>query len=92
MRRFSTRRSCLVIPNRHGTDLGNTDGTEDAHIRIETCSRSGPGICVDRFDSAIEDADEAHIESEFFPHSDVGADEATRYLQSKGFRVAVVIR
>jgi hypothetical protein len=82
----------VVVPSRMGRDLQNSEGTEDAHIRIERNDQLGTGIFVDRFDSAIVNADKAHIASESFAHSDVGAEDATRYLQEHGFQVAVMIK
>jgi hypothetical protein len=82
----------IVIPSRRGTDLSNSDGTEDAHIRIEKYEQIDTTICVDRFDSAIRDANKAHIVLNSFSHSNQGAEEATQYLQKHGFRVAVIIK
>ena len=64
----------------------------DAHIRIENYPGLGTRIYVDVFSSLIRDAYEAHLESESFPWDDMGADEATRFLQDNGFKVAVLLK
>ena len=82
----------IIVPTRHGKDLQNSVQARDAHIRIETYKQIGTNVFIDVFDSAIEDHDEAHLASEAFPWSDRGADEASRFLQKYGFRVAVVVK
>ena len=82
----------LVIPTRAGRDLYSTDGTNDAHIRIERYKEFGTDIYVDLFDSSVANASEAHIRSESFQYGASGAKEATEFLQENGFRVAVMIR
>ncbi|MDV3278027.1 MAG: hypothetical protein LYZ69_06110 [Nitrososphaerales archaeon] len=82
----------MVIPTRAGKDLENADRTRDAHIRIESYRHVGTNVYVDVFDSATEDADDAHIVSEAFPWADEGADQATRFLQKFGFRTVVMIK
>jgi hypothetical protein len=82
----------IVIPTRRGRDLQSAVKARDAHVRIEAYKKVGTNIFVDVFDSAIEDPDRAHLVSEAFPWSDQGADEATRFLQKRGFRVAIMIK
>ncbi|MDG6906766.1 MAG: hypothetical protein JRN20_13380 [Nitrososphaerota archaeon] len=82
----------IVIPTGKGTDLVNVEGTEDAHVRIESHRQIGTNIYVDVFDSMMEDLAETNLVSQTFPCSDGGADEATRFLQGHRFRVAVMIR
>ena len=72
--------------------MENEDGKKDAHIRIETYKQLGTNVYVDIFDSAIEDANEAHLTSQVFQWNDEGADLATRFLQKHGFRVAILIK
>lgn len=81
-----------VVPTRAGKDLENQEGTKDAHLRIESYRDVGTNIYVDVFDSAIRDSNLAHIDSRIFQWTDTGADQATRYLQNHGFRVAVMIK
>lgn len=85
-------RAGVVVPTRTGKDLESADGKKDAHIRIETYKQLGTNIFVDVFDSAIENADMAHLTSRVFRWNDEGAGEATRFLQKTGFRVAVLIK
>lgn len=82
----------VVVPTRAGRDLESEDGKKDAHIRIETYEQMGTNIFVDIFDSAIEDANRAHLISQVFHWNNEGADEATRFLQMHGFRAVVLIR
>jgi hypothetical protein len=82
----------VVVPTRVGKDLESEDGKKDAHIRIETYKQVGTNIFVDVFDSAIEDANKAHLISQAFQWNNEGGDEATRFLQKQGFRVVVLIK
>ena len=82
----------IVVPTRRGKDLQNSVQDRDAQIRIETYKQIGTNIFIDVFDSTIQDHDEAHLVSESFLWSEQGADEATRFLQKYGFRIAVVIK
>lgn len=84
--------SNLIIPTRAGQDLDSVNGKLDGHIRIETYRELGTRIYVDLFDSSVRDANSAHIDSLLFPWTDEGADEATRFLQSRGFRVAIALK
>jgi hypothetical protein len=88
----SVHDTLVTIPTRVGKDLENQNGTKDAHIRIEGYNGIGTNIFVDVFDSAIRNSNQAHIDSQMLPWTDSGADQATRYLQSYGFRVAVMIK
>ena len=72
--------------------MENEDKSLDAHIRIESYKQLGTDIYVDVFNSAIKDANEAHIVSEWFPCTDKGAEEATRFVQEHGFRVVVTMK
>ena len=81
-----------VIPNRAGQDLRDKEGAIDGHVRIETYKGIGTRIYVDLFDSKEKDANEAHITSESFAHSDKGANEATKFLQENGFMVTARLR
>jgi hypothetical protein len=81
-----------VVPNRWGVDIEDREGTLDGHIRIETYKEVGTNIFVDLFDSAVKDANKAHLKSEVFPWTDEGADKATRFLQKHGFPVVVMLK
>lgn len=65
---------------------------KDAHVRIEAYRQIGTNLFIDVFDTTIEDPNEAHLVSEAFPWSDQGADEATRFLQGHGFKVAIMMK
>lgn len=82
----------IVNPTRRGTDSENATKTMDAHVRVETYKQVGTNVYVDIFNSAIEDPNEAHLISELFHWTDEGAEEATRFLQKRGFRVAVMLK
>ena len=41
-------------------------------------------IFVDLFRTSVQDPDQAHVGSEFFPADDVGARDATEWLQEQG--------
>lgn len=88
----SGRAFVMVIPSRRGRDLSSVDQRTDGHIRIETYKGVGTAICIDLFDSAIQGANAAHLNSKMFRWSDDGASEATKSLQKMGFRVVVVIK
>ena len=72
--------------------MESEDRKKDAHIRIETYKQVGTNIFVDIFDSAIRDANRAHLTSQMFEWNNEGADEATRFLQMNGFRAVILIR
>ena len=51
----------------------------DAHVRLE-----GERLFVDVFDSAVQDARLAHLDSESFPNDNGGRAEAERFLERYG--------
>nr|WP_276977738.1 hypothetical protein [Ferrimicrobium acidiphilum] len=78
-----------VIPTKLGADLESTDKRYDAHVRLE----EGGGellILVDIFDSRRRQPNAAHLESDNFPVSATGANEATLYLRDYGFDARVL--
>lgn len=74
-----------VRPTRAGVDLDNVTKTRDANVRLEEGE-----IAVDVFDSRVQDAARAHIESEAFPTDEAGAAAATEFLRSFAFDVRVL--
>jgi hypothetical protein len=73
-------------------DLHNSDGTIDAHVRIETYKEIGTHIYIDLFDSTVENASEAHITSESFHYGLSGAKSATEFLRDNGFNIVVAVK
>ncbi len=86
-----SRGSEVVIPTRAGRDIDSADGKLDGHIRIETYEGETQ-IYLYLFDSSVRDPNQAHLQSKAFSWTDEGADETTKFLQGKGFRVAVVLK
>ena len=63
--------------------MQSQDSTVDGHLRVERHEGEGAGIFIDLFASKVEDADKAYITSEWFPLTNDGADEATRFLPDR---------
>lgn len=77
-----------VQPTVKGADLASTDGSQDAHVRIEVI-KGERYVMVDVFRSVVKDAAVAHVVSEAFPLSPKGHRDASTFLQELGFEVAL---
>jgi len=72
-----------IVPNPRGTDFRDALHDLDGHVRLELVQRV-PHIFVDLFRTSVQDPDQAHVGSEFFPADDAGARDATEWLQEQG--------
>ena len=81
-------RRVSVTPTTHGRDMDSIDRAYDAHIRIETVDGERM-IAVDIFDSSVKGSNRAHVESDLFEVTVVGAKEAQGFLEEYGFTVRV---
>ena len=79
-----------IVPTTAGQDLQSPLKSHDAHIRLERDPDGRMVICVDVFDSSIENPTEAHVASKCEPNDPAGAAALTDYLISEwGFDVTV---
>jgi hypothetical protein len=81
----------VVIPTFDGEDIFDSTGRYDGHVRVEHYEQLGTKIYVDLFDSSIDLATKAHVDSEFFNYNVRGAKEATEFLSANGFKVELKI-
>lgn len=85
-----------VVPNEDGTDIDA--GEYDGHVRlerVETGRRDEEGpfeIYVDVFRSSVKLLkDNPHVESESFPNTDEGAEDATEFVRGYGFKDVTIL-
>lgn len=71
------KRATVVKITSQGKDFKGDETT--VHVR-----REGNRITADVFDNSIKDNDKAHITSESFPYTDVGAKQVTEFLKGEG--------
>ena len=71
-------------PDEEGQDIQSPDKRWDAHVRLEDGE-----ICIDVFDSRIEDSSRAHVYSMNFDDDEDGAEDGTLQLEQYGFEVSV---
>lgn len=79
-----------IRPSTEGTDLESTDGTYDAHVRLEMI-KGDRYVTIDIFRSGVKNVNQAHVQSEAFQVSREGGRVATEYLKDFGFEVKVTL-
>lgn len=79
-----------VVPTEEGVDITSPLKSHDAHVRLERDPDGKVVVCVDVFDTSIENANEAHLESRCEPDNEAGAAALSDWLRDEwGFYVRI---